>query len=59
MPIGHWDAIENGTHHVRDRSFGEYTCRIANRIAARNMAILRNLANALYQIQYDEKENKP
>lgn len=59
ITIGHWDAIENGTHHVRDRSFGEDACRIANHNAARTMVVLRNLANALYQIQHDGKENKP
>jgi predicted transposase YbfD/YdcC len=56
---GHWDAIENGTHHVRDRSFGEDACRIANRNAARVMVVLRNLANGIYQIQHDEKKQKP
>jgi uncharacterized protein (DUF3084 family) len=27
--VGRWDAIENGTHRVRDVSMGEDACRIA------------------------------
>jgi hypothetical protein len=30
--VGHWDAIENGTHRVRDVSMGEDACRIAHPI---------------------------
>lgn len=46
--VGHWDAIENGTHRVRDVSMGEDACRIAHPKAARNMVTLRNLAIGLY-----------
>ena len=59
ITIGHWDAIENGTHYVRDKTFGEDACRIRNSNAARNMVVLRSLANALYQIKHQEKKNKP
>lgn len=59
ITTGHWDAIENGTHFVRDKTFGEDACRIRNRNAARAMVVLRNLANALYQIKHQKKKNKP
>jgi len=26
ITTGHWDAIENGTHHVRDTTFKEEAC---------------------------------
>lgn len=48
--VGHWDAIENGTHRVRDVSMGEDACRVANPNAARNMVTLRNLAIGLYNL---------
>lgn len=48
--VGHWDAIENGTHRVRDVSFGEDACRVARPRAARNMVTLRNLAIGLYNL---------
>ena|SRR3990167_5511537 len=47
ITTGHWDAIENGTHHVRDTTFKEDACRISNHNAARTMVILRNLIIAL------------
>lgn len=59
MITGHWDAIENGTHFVRDQSFGEDACRIRNPNAAQVMVVLRNLTNALYQIQHRREKNKP
>lgn len=45
---GHWSAIENGTHHIRDASLGEDRSRIAEPTAARVMATLRNLAIGIY-----------
>ena len=48
--VGHWDAIENGFHRVRDVSMGEDACRIAQPNAARNLANLRNLAIGLYNL---------
>jgi hypothetical protein len=48
--VGHWDAIENGTHRVRDVSMGEYACRVANPNAARNMVNLGKLAIGLYNL---------
>lgn len=48
--VGHWDAIENGTHRVRDVTFGEDASRVALPKAARNMVTLRNFANGLYNL---------
>ena len=48
---GHWSAIENGVHHRRDVSFGEDRCRVRNRRAAEAMAMFRNLAIALYEME--------
>ena len=54
--VGHWDGIENGTHYVRDVSFGEDACRVAHPNAARNMVALRNWAIGLFALQqYQEK----
>lgn len=50
---GHWSAIENGVHHTRDVSFGEDRSRIAQQVAARAMATLRNLAIGLYNLEQD------
>jgi predicted transposase YbfD/YdcC len=58
--VGHWDAIENGTHRVRDVSMGEDACRIAHPKAARNMVTLRNLAIGLYnRLRVEEKTQAP
>ena len=58
--IGHWDAIENGTHYVRDVSFGEDACRVAHPNAARNMVALRNWAIGLFALQkHQEKTSAP
>ena len=48
---GHWSAIENGLHYRRDVSFGEDTCRVANRKASHALATLRNLAIGIFEIQ--------
>jgi hypothetical protein len=48
--VGHWDAIENGTHRVRDVTFREDACRVARPKAARNMVTLRNFAIGLYNL---------
>lgn len=48
--VGHWDAIENGVHRVRDVSFGEDACRVARPKAARNRVTLCNLAIGLYNL---------
>jgi hypothetical protein len=47
----HWDAIENGTHHRRDVSFGEDACQVSQRGAAQVLATLRNLALGLYELE--------
>ena len=58
--VGHWDAIENGTHRVRDVSMGDDACRIADPNAARGMVNLRNLAIGLYnRLRIQEKTKAP
>lgn len=57
---GHWDAIENGTHRVRDVTFREDACRVARPEAARNMVTLRNFAIGLYNLlRYRRKTAAP
>lgn len=48
---GHWSGIENGTHHMRDVSFGEDACRVAERTAAHVLASLRNIGVGLYELE--------
>jgi predicted transposase YbfD/YdcC len=55
---GHWAAIENGTHYVRDKSFGEDGCRISNPNGARNMVVMRNLTLGLYNLERHRKKTK-
>ena len=58
--VGHWDAIENGIHRVRDVSLGEDACHVANPNAARNMVNLRNLAIGLdNRLRVQEKTKAP
>lgn len=47
----HWDAIENGSHHRRDVSFGEDASRVSHRGSAQIMAALRNLALGIYELE--------
>lgn len=70
--VGHWAAIENGTHRVRDVSMGEDACLVgrtfkadetkkvsslaSRRKAARNLATLRNFANGLYNLLLFQKK---
>lgn len=56
--VGHWDAIENGTHRVRDVSMGEDACRVAKPTSARNMVTLRNFVNGLYNLLLAQKKIK-
>lgn len=56
--IDHWAAIENGTHWVRDVSFGEDACRIRHPTAARNMVSLRNLTIGLYNLEKHRGKTK-
>lgn len=44
---GHWAAIENGTHLLRDVGYGEDACRISKKIGAWTMTTLRNMAIAM------------
>lgn len=55
---GHWSAIENGTHHRRDVTFGEDACTTANRKGAAVLASLRNLANGIYELRKERKHTK-
>lgn len=48
---GHWDSIENGSHHRRDVSMGEDASGISKRPQAHMMASLRNLALGLFERQ--------
>lgn len=52
---GHWSAIENGTHYRRDVTFGEDSCRTADREGAAVLASFRNLANGIYELQKERK----
>jgi hypothetical protein len=46
----HWSAIENGSHHRRDVSFGEDASGVSKRGAAQVLACLRNLALGVYEL---------
>ena len=46
----HWSAIENGSHHRRDVSFGEGASGVSKRGAAQVMAALRNVALGVYEL---------
>ena len=51
---GHWDAVENGSHHRRDVTLGEDASRIAKaagRHGAHVMATLRNVLLGLFEWQ--------
>jgi hypothetical protein len=48
---GHWAAIENGTHHRRDVTFGEDGCTTKDRTAAPALACVRNLVNGIYELE--------
>lgn len=41
---GHWGAIENGLHHVRDTTLDEDRCTIFGGHAPQNLAAFRNAA---------------
>lgn len=56
--VGHWDAIENGVHRVRDVTFGEDACRVARPKAARNRVTLCNLAIGLYNLERKRGRSK-
>lgn len=56
---GHWDAVENGSHHRRDVTLGEDASRIAKaagRHGAHVMATLRNLTLGLFELQKQRGE---
>lgn len=57
--IGHWDAIENGSHYRRDVSLGEDASRVAKRGAAQVMATLRNLVIGIYELEEHQGRSTP
>lgn len=54
---GHWDSVENGSHHRRDVSMGEDASGISKRPQAHMMASLRNLTIGLYERQKDRNKD--
>lgn len=46
----HFGSIENGSHHRRDITYREDSCRIAKG-GSQPMAALRNLAIGIYELQ--------
>lgn len=57
---GHWDSIENGSHHRRDVSMGEDASGISKRPQAHMMASLRNLTLGLFERQkHRNKDSLP
>jgi hypothetical protein len=55
---GHWDAVENGSHHRRDVTFGEDGCGVSERGAAQVLAALRNVALGLYELELERKRTR-
>ena len=52
---GHWGAIENGLHYIRDEAFAEDRCTIFRGHAPQNLAALRNTAlNLIRQLGFDK-----
>jgi len=47
---GHWAAIENGNHNVRDRAFDEDRCQVRTGGAPQALATLRNLAISILRL---------
>jgi len=56
---GHWDAIENGTHHRRDVSFGEDACGVSERGGAQVLTTQRNLALGPYELAQARSDVRP
>ena len=56
--VGHWSAIENGTHDRRDVTLGEDANRTDDRHGAAVLASLRHLANGLYELAREREETK-
>src|SRR5690606_17176398 len=59
---GHWDAVENSSHHRRDVTLGEDASRIRGHkgqpTAARVMATFRNLVLGLFECQKDNGQTE-
>ena len=52
---GHWGAIENGFHDIRDEAFAEDRCTTHTGHAPQNLAALRNTAlNRLRRHGFDK-----
>lgn len=54
----HWSAIENGVHYRRDWTYREDDCRVKDRVGAEMLAVLRNLANGLYELEKHRGKTK-
>lgn len=55
---GHWGAIENGLHWVRDEVLGEDRCTIFRGHAPQNLAALRNAALNWVRQEGDEEDDR-
>jgi hypothetical protein len=55
---GHWDAIENGSHHRRDLTFGEDASGVSEHSAAQVLAALRNVALGLYELERERQRTR-
>ncbi len=54
--LGHIvQTVENGQHWVLDVDFGEDRCRVRERTAARNLAVLRRIALDLFRADTSRK----
>ena len=54
----HWSAIENGSHHRRDVSFGEDASGVSQRGAAQVLAALRNVALGVYELARERGQTR-
>ena len=53
VSFGQRSAIENGVHYRRDVSFQEDQCRVKDRVGAEILAVMRNLAVGLYELELE------
>jgi hypothetical protein len=53
VSFGQRSAIENGVHYRRGVSFQEDQCRVKDRGGAEILAVMRNLAVGLYELELE------
>ena len=53
VSFGQRSAIENGVHYRRGVSFQEDQCRVKDRVGAEMLAVMRNLAVRLYELELE------